>query len=153
MTLCLRNRQRVCPLDLRFLRRIMRHVLQQNFQGGDHELCFHFVEAREIAMLNDKYLGHTGPTDVITFDHGPHGQKWHGEIFICPEVAVAQAKEFRTTWPSEVVRYAIHGLLHLAGYDDLKPMARRKMKREEERVLKDVMKTFAVARLSREEFR
>ena len=49
--------------------------------------------------------------------------------FICVDDAVAQAKEFETDWWSEMVRYLIHGVLHLLGYDDLQPDLRRAMKR------------------------
>ena len=71
----------------------------------------------------------------------------HGEIFICLDDAVKQAREFRTTWQGELTRYVIHGLLHLCGHDDLKPAARRKMKREENRLLRVVAKRFALSKL------
>jgi len=149
MTLCLRNRQRKCPIDLRLLRRILRSALERSFSASDYELCFHFVPASEMAGVNDEFLNHIGPTDVITFDHSDSGEKLHGEIFICPEVAVAQAREFRTSWQEEILRYCVHGLLHLRGHDDVRAANRRKMKREEDRVVNELKKQFAVARLSR----
>jgi probable rRNA maturation factor len=66
----------------------------------------------------------------------------HGEIFICVDDAIAQARRFRTTWTSELVRYAIHGVLHLLGHDDSRPDARRKMKREENRLVKEMARRF-----------
>ena len=45
--------------------------------------------------------------------------KIHGEMFICVDEAIVQAKKFKTNWQSEVVRYIIHGILHLLGHDDL----------------------------------
>jgi rRNA maturation RNase YbeY len=60
----------------------------------------------------------------------------HGEIFICVDEAVAQARRFRTSWQSELIRYLIHGLLHLRGYDDHNASSRRQMKRKEDRVLR-----------------
>ena len=60
-----------------------------------------------------------------------------------------QAREFGTTWQSEVVRYVIHGLLHLRGHDDLKPAERRVMKREENRLLKRVAGCCPIHTLSR----
>src|SRR5258705_11366035 len=113
MTLGLRNRQRICPVDLWLLRRILRYVLSHHFKSSKYELCFHLVESGEMAKLNEKFLNHVGPTDVITFDHSETKSALHGEIFICPEVAVSQAKQFRTSRQEEIVRYAIHGLLHL----------------------------------------
>ena len=71
----------------------------------------------------------------------------HGDIFVCLDDAVAQARQFRTTWQSELVRYVIHGLLHLRGYDDRHPAARRKMKREENRRLREITRRFPLAQI------
>ena len=73
----------------------------------------------------------------------------HGEIFISVPDAVQQAREFRTTWTEELVRYLIHGLLHLRGYDDLQPALRRVMKREEQRVLRLVAAQFDLREIGR----
>jgi rRNA maturation RNase YbeY len=51
------------------------------------------------------------------------------DLRVCPE-AVRQAKRFGVTWQKEVVRYIVHGVLHLCGHDDLKP-DRHTMKRME----------------------
>jgi rRNA maturation RNase YbeY len=67
--------------------------------------------------------------------------KMHGELFICVDEAVLQAKKFKTSWQSEIVRYLVHGVLHLLGHDDFKP-ARRKMKREENRWCTNFPKSF-----------
>jgi probable rRNA maturation factor len=148
MTLCFRNRQRDCPVDLRLLRRVLRFALDNLPGVSDYELCFHFVTAKEMARVNEQYLDHIGPTDVITFDHGG-GKDLNGEIFVCPAVAIEQAREYRTLWQEEVVRYCVHGLLHLRGYDDLHDADRRKMKQEEDRLVRSLAEQFAVARLSR----
>ena len=111
MMLCLRNCQRDCPIDLRLLRRILRFALEHSFSISDYELCFHFVAAPEMAGVNEKFLDHVGPTDVITFNYergrtwqtgslrysrvetcatasrGADGERLHGDILICPEVA------------------------------------------------------------------
>jgi rRNA maturation RNase YbeY len=86
-----------------------------------------------MARVNWRFLQHEGSTDVITFDHGSTIERVHGECFISVADAVDQAQAFRTTWTEEVVRYVIHGILHLRGYDDLEPALRRSMKREENR--------------------
>jgi rRNA maturation RNase YbeY len=63
--------------------------------------------------------------------------------------AVKQAGEFKTTWQSEVVRYAVHALLHLRGYDDLQPAKRRVMKREENRLMRELAKRFDLREVER----
>ena len=77
----------------------------------------------------------------------PHGL--HGDIFICLEEAGRQARVFRTTWQAEVVRYLVHGLLHLSGHDDLDPGARRRMKRVENRLVRWLAAGFAFTRLGK----
>jgi probable rRNA maturation factor len=153
-TLQLRNRQRDRRLNLRFLRRVLRHVLTEQLRVPAAELCFHFVSAAEMARVNWQFLQHEGSTDVITFDHAltHHAPRTtpaalHGEAYICVADAVKQAREFQTTWQSEVIRYAVHALLHLQGYDDLQPAQRRVMKREENRLMRGLAKVFDLAQL------
>lgn len=169
--LSFRNRQRTRALNVPLLRRITRHVLEQELGVAHYELGLHFVDADDMARVNEKFLRHSGSTDVITFDHAVPGAPasgparrcrssehagsetgvpmLHGEIFISVADAVKQAREFRTTWQSEVVRYVIHGILHLRGYDDRTPAARRLMKREENRLSKRVEPQFAIRQLAR----
>ena len=126
-----------------------------------YDLCFHFVTAEEMARVNWQFLQHEGSTDVITFDHSqptapapaPRRQPpapLSGEAFICVADAVKQAREFKTSWQSEVVRYAIHAVLHLRGYDDLQPAKRRVMKREENRLLRGLAAAFDLSDLEKQ---
>jgi len=48
----------------------------------------------------------------------PELQTLLGEIYICVDEAVLQARKFGTSWQSEVIRYLVHGVLHLLGFDD-----------------------------------
>jgi probable rRNA maturation factor len=168
--LALRNRQRVRAVDLRMLRRVADWTLAEFFSASGHELCIHLVSAREMARVNQTFLKHAGSTDVITFDHSelerrparlrgsrPGGQKdapeamtsLHGEIYISVADAVAQARTFRVTWQSELVRYLIHGLLHMQGFKDGTLAARRRMKSEENRLLKLAARQFQFRDLAR----
>jgi rRNA maturation RNase YbeY len=171
-TLTLRNRQRLRHVDLRFLRRIVRALLQETGQDGNFDLAVYVVVAPEITRLNETFLHHKGSTDVITFDYaervGPASRLsisdapnrrsrdrrdacltlLHGEIFVCVDEAVSQARRFRTTWQSELVRYAVHGILHLLGYEDLNSRARRKMKAAEDILVHQLARQFDFRRLS-----
>ena len=64
--------------------------------------------------VNKKYLSHDFVTDVLTFDLG-EGQ---AEIIICPQVAQVNARAHQTSTEKEIILYVVHGILHLAGYDD-----------------------------------
>ena len=89
-----------------------------------------------MAQVNQTHLHHQGPTDIITFDYtDPGQQQLLGELLVCPAVAIQQARDYGTTWEEEVLRYLLHGILHLRGYDDRTPATRRVMKREEDRLL------------------
>jgi rRNA maturation RNase YbeY len=120
------------------------------------ELGINLVAAPEMTLINETFLQHAGSTDVITFDHANSefrlrnpGLKLHGELFICVDDAVQQAGEFKTSWQAEVVRYVVHGVLHLLGHDDRRAGARRTMKREENRLLRGLARRFSLAQIAR----
>ncbi len=71
---------------------------------------------RRIRTLNKQYLKHDYATDVITFPLDD--QPLYGEIYVSLETARRQAKEYRVTVVNELCRLAVHGALHLLGYDD-----------------------------------
>ncbi len=164
--LTLRNRQRTRVANLRYLRNIATTLLQQRMTA-DYDLGVYLVGAPEMTQLNETFLQHKGPTDVITFDYSENRKlklggslaigarnlelpspALHGEIFICVDEAIAQARRFRSTWQSELVRYLIHGMLHLQGFDDLGRSDRRKMKREEARLLRVLGRQFDFRKLA-----
>lgn len=129
-----RNWQRRQPLDTDAVCRLALEVLQR--MNTRATLGIEFMSSRRMAQLNWDFLRHEGSTDVITFDHGSSLSHLQGDIAIGMDDAVKQAAQFQTTWPEEVARYVIHGILHLKGYDDLTPAKRRIMKREENRWLR-----------------
>ena len=146
------KRARTVPVDTRQLRRITSVLLGELLALDNFELGVQLIRAPEMTRINETFLGHEGATDVITFDHAscltPHAPRLHGELFICYDVAISQARQFRTTWPDELVRYLIHGVLHLQGFDDHRAADRRKMKREESRLLRELRRR-CPARLKR----
>jgi rRNA maturation RNase YbeY len=71
----------------------------------------------------------------------------NGELFICVEEAILQAKRFKTTWQSEIVRYLVHGVLHLLGHEDCQTAVRCRMKHEENRRLAGLSKKFNLAKI------
>ena len=139
------NRQRDRRIDSRRLRTLVLAVLRET--GRSAELGVNLVPAGEMARLNRRFLQHEGSTDILTFDHGSTATHLHGELFISVTDAVQQAREFQTTWTAEVARYVIHGVLHLCGHDDVKPAARRLMKREENRWVRRLEKVLPSALL------
>jgi probable rRNA maturation factor len=135
--LVVRNEQRALPVDGRRLRRAARRLLDELLGLQRYQLGVRLVSGNRMAALNKEWLGHEGSTDVITFDHRAETPDLdlHGEIFLCPEMAVVQARQYGVTREAEVLRYLVHGVLHLRGYDDRNPDQRRRMKRREGELL------------------
>src|SRR5260221_13196022 len=148
-SLVVRSRQRVRRVDLPRLRQIIVTLLTDLIPSRGFDLGVYLVSTAEITRLNQTLLNHAGSTDVITLDYaGPaKARALHGEIFICVEEAVSQARRFRTSWTNELVRYLVQGVLHLLGYDNTRPEKRRKMKREEDRLLQDLARRFPLGKL------
>lgn len=163
-TIVVANRQRTRKINSRRLKQIGGDLLAE-LKMESAEMGVNLVGTSEIIRLNEAFVRHAGPTDVIAFDYGlvvppsggrvpegpnrlkPGHQTLHGEIFICVDEAVAQARRFQTTWQSEVVRYLVHGVLHLLGHDDRRAVDRRKMKREENRLVRELSRRFPLSKL------
>ena len=117
-----------------------------------------------MTRLNETFLHHQGSTDVITFDYaesaGPASRLsrqglgrrtprfLHGEILVCVDEAMSQASRFHAGWQSELVRYIVHGVLHLLGHDDLSNRARRRMKAAEDVLVSQLARRFDFRPLS-----
>jgi probable rRNA maturation factor len=77
-----------------------------------------YVDDEVILEINKKYLKHNRVTDVITFSLGESIKIIDGEIYISVETAQRQAEDNKVSLSNEIMRLAIHGALHLAGYED-----------------------------------
>ncbi len=91
------------------------------------------VDDEELLRMNREHLGHDYYTDVITFTL--EEKPLEGEIYISVDRAREQAREYGVGLYEEVKRLAIHGVLHLAGYDDASDEQRGRMKALEDRYL------------------
>jgi probable rRNA maturation factor len=90
-----------------------------------------FSDARQ-AALHDEFMGDPNPTDVITLQHG--------EIVISAETARREARQRNLPLPAEVARYAVHGLLHLAGWSDAEAGAASEMRAMQEKILRRALR-------------
>jgi len=73
-----------------------------------------------LRQLNDHYLGRDVPTDVLSFSDGdqlPSGRILQGEVVISLDAARRQAEELGHDELRELSELALHGVLHLVGYD------------------------------------
>lgn len=84
---------------------------------GNASINLIIVSDSEIHKINNQFLKHDYPTDVISFDL-TEGKFLEGEIYVSAETAKKQAEEYGVGLNEELLRLAVHGALHLIGYDD-----------------------------------
>jgi len=91
------------------------------------EISVLIVSDRKIASLHRQFMNESGPTDVITFQHG--------EIFVGAESARRNARRFGNAFERELRLYVVHGLLHLHGFDDRNAASARRMQVVQRKIL------------------
>ncbi|HRN54171.1 MAG TPA: rRNA maturation RNase YbeY [Gemmatimonadaceae bacterium] len=96
---------------------------------------------RQMAALNRKHLGHAGATDIITFGFRDPAGAVIGDVYVCPDVARANAQAFGVPLREEMLRLAVHGVLHVLGYEHPEGDARTRspMWKRQERLLRQVL--------------
>ncbi len=113
---------------------------------GEFEVSVAFVDDSALRKLNRDYRGLDAPTDVLSFpqddEHGfprPARQpRLLGDIVISLERAEKQALQLGHSLEREVLYLAVHGFLHLLGYDHESPQEQGLMREREEAVLKEL---------------
>jgi rRNA maturation RNase YbeY len=106
------------PLSEERVREIVRTVCRRE-HVGDALISVAFISDSTMARMNQEFLGHRGPTDVITFELGrtqPGATAILGDIYIAPDVARRNAIANGTPIREELVRLIVHGTLHVLGY-------------------------------------
>ncbi|MGC2626232.1 MAG: rRNA maturation RNase YbeY [Candidatus Udaeobacter sp.] len=133
----LRNLQRKISVNVAELEEFAGNAMQHSLQLHPRkrtdlrklkEIFIWLVSDRRMALLHRKFLGQSGPTDVLTFQHG--------EIFVSVDTARRQARAFGNSLLPELKLYIVHGLLHLHGFDDQSPVEARRMKNAQEKILR-----------------
>jgi probable rRNA maturation factor len=131
-----RNLQRAVPVSVggleRFAAKAVRACLEARNQAPTDltrlsEVFVWLVSDRQMTSLHRQFLNQTGPTDVLTFQHG--------EMFISVETARRHARVFGNSLARELRLYIVHGLLHLHGFDDHRRADAHKMERMQSRIL------------------
>lgn len=83
----------------------------------------------QLRAMNKEFLNHDYDTDIITFSLDD--ERIDGELYISVEMAEDNARHYSVSRTNELVRLAIHGTLHLLGYDDATPEERAQMEIKE----------------------
>ncbi|MBR7091354.1 MAG: rRNA maturation RNase YbeY [Clostridia bacterium] len=137
MQIILDNTTPITTPDADMLSSVADYVLtQQNQPTQNISVGVFYVNAEDIQRINNDYRGKDYATDVISFRliDNPHSLPitkenfptdydatldtiYLGEIFICHEVAEAQALEYAHSTEREILELFAHGMLHLLGHD------------------------------------
>ena len=94
---------------------IINSIINESKKVG--ELSFIFCTDEYLLEKNIQFLDHDTYTDIITFDYC-EGDIIIGDIFVSVERVIENANAFRVDFEDELDRVLIHGVLHLAGYQD-----------------------------------
>ncbi|MDC0390854.1 rRNA maturation RNase YbeY [Candidatus Thioglobus sp.] len=106
---------------------------------SDSELLVRFVDKPEIQHLNKTYRHQDKTTNVLSFPSDlpiEIEEAILGDVVICVEVVTQEAKMQQKTFNNHLIHMAIHGTLHLLGYDHVEESEAQKMESLEVKILK-----------------
>jgi probable rRNA maturation factor len=121
-------------------RQIIKSILTTLFKKEGKklgDLRYIFVSDDWLLEINRQFLQHDFYTDIITFPLSEPRQPISGEIYISVDRVRENAREFGSTLKEELLRVILHGALHLCGYKDKTAAEKRKMRKTEERYLRE----------------
>lgn len=121
------------PVRAAFIRTVLRRAAKACRWRGDVSVAI--VDDATMAALNGRFLGKKRPTDVLAFAYGDDPDGTAGEIVVSWETAARVAAHIGEPPGRELVRYCVHGLLHLCGHDDRTAEARARMETVQEQLL------------------
>ena len=100
------------------------------------QLNYVFCSDEYLLEINKQYLDHDYFTDIITFDNSEEDNQLEGDIYISVDRVRENAATFHTDFDTEMRRVLIHGLLHLAGYEDSSEALNTAMRAKEDEYLR-----------------
>jgi probable rRNA maturation factor len=137
------DEQKDVPVDIARWSALAEAVLLDEGVKGAAELSVLFVDETSIAELNERFMEHTGPTDVLAFPidadavwavhdplaSGPDRAEPDldeiplllGDVVVCPAVAARNAPDHAGTVDDELALLVVHGVLHVLGHDHAEP--------------------------------
>jgi probable rRNA maturation factor len=123
MTVLIENQQSNHPIPIERVQKIAQAILNA-LDSPDGELSVLIVDDTQIAQLNQAYLQHKGPTNVIAFpmreglhaDINPH---LIGDVVISMDTCAKEAHGAELSLEQRFNQLLIHGILHLFGYDHI----------------------------------
>jgi probable rRNA maturation factor len=128
------NCQKTLPLDRRRMKAAILAILG-DAEILESEISVAVVDDAIMAELHGRFLDDPTPTDVLSFVLEQSPGRLEGEVIVSADTAVTNAAKYHSTPAEELLLYAIHGTLHLVGYDDVTPAKRAVMRKREKEYL------------------
>jgi len=140
-------------------RKLIKPIYQKSLEVTDNNIpnlwvTISFEKEKRIQQLNNRFRNVDKVTDVLSFpmldikypqkvfefksEFSPDGFLYLGDIVICPKVAKKQAKYFGHSKKREISFLALHGLLHLLGYDHIEKEDEEVMTKTSEQILQSL---------------
>ncbi len=128
------------------LHRLLSFAAEQENITSEAEVSVNFVDNKEIQIINRNYRQIDKPTDVISFALEEEGEGEIkvigeeipivlGDIIISVDKAQEQALEYNHSFERELGFLALHGFLHLLGYDHMQEDEEKRMFGRQEEIL------------------
>lgn len=133
-------------VDEELLRRVTAEVLRREGVEGEVTLSVVITDDEAVRELNRQFRDVDAPTDVLAFGGGQEGDfvtapgepAYLGDVVISYPRAVAQAEEYGHSIDRELALLAVHGVLHLLGYDHVDEAERTEMWARQDEILRDL---------------
>jgi probable rRNA maturation factor len=124
--------------DSRKIKKIIGRVIREEKRiPGD--LSFILTSDSELKKINREFLGRDYYTDVIAFDYG-EGETVKGEVYISRDTVKKNANNYKVSLRNELIRVIFHGTLHLCGYKDKSNAQKDRMRRTEDKWLREIFR-------------
>ena len=134
------NRQSAVKISTKDLSDLLEDVIGREL-GRDVRVNVLLSDDEHITELNRQFLGRNEPTDVLAFpldeETSQDDEPTFGDVVISGETALREATERNIEPERELTLYALHGILHLLGYDDRTEADRKRMRARENEILKE----------------
>lgn len=136
------NKQKEILVSHKQIKKLVKEIvafeINDELTYNRREVSIHLIDQKTMCELHKIYFNDPSPTDCISFpidgnDASSDEYTVMGDVFISPRSALDYSKRHSIDAYDEITLYIIHGLLHLMGYDDLEPNAKRRMRRAEKK--------------------
>jgi len=130
--------------ELNKFKKIMRRAIEIINPTVSGKISLSFASKKQMRKIKKDFWGIDTESDVVTFLYNEPMKEISADIIICPQVAKERSPEFGTSYFYELVLYAVHGLLHLCGFDDQRKEDSLKMRKAENKIMKILDNEFKI---------